>query len=65
MTRFLKYSATVLLALAVFVPVASAHPRIFVGGTLALRSTDRRITAGTVRSLRPLMLPFRVHTRAR
>jgi hypothetical protein len=32
MTRYWKYSAMVLLALAIFVPVASARPRIFIGG---------------------------------
>jgi hypothetical protein len=32
MTRYWKYSAMVILALAIFVPVASARPRIFVGG---------------------------------
>jgi hypothetical protein len=32
MTRYMKYSAMVLLALAIFVPVASARPRIFIGG---------------------------------
>ena len=32
MTRNWKYSAMVLLALAIFVPVASARPRIFIGG---------------------------------
>jgi hypothetical protein len=32
MTRYWKYSAWVLLALAIFVPVASARPRIFIGG---------------------------------
>jgi hypothetical protein len=32
MTRYWKYSALVLLALAIFVPVASARPRIFIGG---------------------------------
>ena len=32
MTRFWKYSAMILLALAIFVPVASARPRVFIGG---------------------------------
>lgn len=32
MTRYWKYSAMVLLALAIVVPVASARPRIFIGG---------------------------------
>lgn len=32
MTRYLRYSAMVLLALAAVVPAASAHPRIFIGG---------------------------------
>jgi hypothetical protein len=32
MTRFLKYSALALLALAVFVPAASARPFVAVGG---------------------------------
>jgi hypothetical protein len=32
MTRYWKYSAMVLLALAIFVPVASARPRVFIGG---------------------------------
>jgi hypothetical protein len=32
MTRYWKYSALVLMALAIFVPVASAHPRVFIGG---------------------------------
>ena len=32
MTRYWKYSAMVLLALAIFVPAASARPRIFIGG---------------------------------
>src|SRR5579864_8138805 len=32
MTRYMKYSAMVLLALAIFVPVASARPRIFIRG---------------------------------
>jgi hypothetical protein len=32
MSRYWKYSAMVLLALAIFVPVASARPRIFIGG---------------------------------
>jgi hypothetical protein len=32
MTRYMKYSAMALLSLAILVPAASAHPRIFVGG---------------------------------
>ncbi len=32
MSRYWKYFAMVLLAVAVFVPAASARPRIFVGG---------------------------------
>ena len=32
MTRFWKYSAMVLLALAIFVPAASARPGIIIGG---------------------------------
>jgi hypothetical protein len=32
MTRYWKYSAMALLALAICVPVASARPRIFIGG---------------------------------
>jgi hypothetical protein len=32
MTRYWKYSAIALMALAIFVPVASAQPRIFIGG---------------------------------
>jgi hypothetical protein len=32
MTRYLKYAAMILLALAVSVPIASAHPRVFVSG---------------------------------
>ena len=32
MNRYWKYSAMVLLALAIFVPVASARPRVFIGG---------------------------------
>ena len=32
MTRYWKYFAMVLLSLAILVPAASAHPRIFVGG---------------------------------
>ncbi|HXC31507.1 MAG TPA: hypothetical protein VNZ56_03485 [Verrucomicrobiae bacterium] len=32
MTRYWKYSAMVLLTLAIFVPAASAGPRVFVGG---------------------------------
>jgi hypothetical protein len=32
MTRYWKYSAMILLALAVFVPAASARPRVFIGG---------------------------------
>jgi|SRR5579864_2178042 len=32
MTRYWKYSAMILLALAVFVPIASAHPRVFIRG---------------------------------
>jgi hypothetical protein len=32
MTRYWKYSVMVLLALAIFVPVASARPRVFIGG---------------------------------
>jgi hypothetical protein len=32
MTRYWKYSAMILLALAIFVPVASARPRVFIGG---------------------------------
>jgi hypothetical protein len=32
MTRYWKYSAIVLMSLAIFVPAASAHPRIFIGG---------------------------------
>ena len=32
MTRYWKYSAMVLLALAIFVPAASARPGIFIGG---------------------------------
>ena len=32
MTRYWKYSAMVLLALAIFVPAASARPRVFIGG---------------------------------
>jgi hypothetical protein len=32
MTRYWKYSAMVLLALAIFVPAASAGPRVFIGG---------------------------------
>ena len=32
MTRYWKYSALVVMALTIFVPVASAHPRIFIGG---------------------------------
>src|SRR5579864_9190039 len=32
MTRYWKSSAMVLLALAILVPVASAHPRVFIGG---------------------------------
>jgi hypothetical protein len=32
MTRYWKYVAMVLLALAIFVPVASARPRVFIGG---------------------------------
>lgn len=32
MTRYWKYSVMVLLALAICVPAASAHPRIFIGG---------------------------------
>src|SRR6202045_618163 len=32
MTRFWKYFAMILLALAIFVPVASARPRVFIGG---------------------------------
>jgi hypothetical protein len=32
MTRYWKYSAMVLLALAIFVPVASARPHVFIGG---------------------------------
>jgi hypothetical protein len=32
MKRYWKYSAMVLLALAIFVPVASARPRVFFGG---------------------------------
>jgi len=32
MTRYLKYLAMALLAMAFIVPVASAHPRVFVGG---------------------------------
>lgn len=32
MKRYWKYSAMVLLALAIFVPVASARPRVFIGG---------------------------------
>lgn len=32
MKRYWKYSAIVLLALAIFVPAASARPRVFIGG---------------------------------
>jgi hypothetical protein len=32
MTRYWKYSAMLLLALAIFVPAASARPRVFIGG---------------------------------
>lgn len=32
MTRYWKYPAMALLALAIFVPAASAHPRVFIGG---------------------------------
>ena len=32
MTRYWKYSAIALMALAIVVPAASAHPRIFIGG---------------------------------
>ncbi len=32
MTRFWKYSAMILLALAIFVPAASARPGVFIGG---------------------------------
>ena len=32
MTRYWKYSAMILLALAIYVPVASARPRVFFGG---------------------------------
>ena len=32
MTRYWKYPVSALLALAIFVPVASARPRIFIGG---------------------------------
>ena len=32
MTRYWKYPALALLALAIFVPAASAHPRVFIGG---------------------------------
>jgi hypothetical protein len=32
MTRYWKYSAMILVALAIFVPVASARPRVFIGG---------------------------------
>jgi hypothetical protein len=32
MKRYWKYSAMILLALAIFVPAASARPRIFIGG---------------------------------
>jgi len=32
MTRYWKYSAMILLALAVFGPAASARPRVFIGG---------------------------------
>ena len=32
MTRYWKYSAMILLALAIFVPAASAHPRVFIRG---------------------------------
>lgn len=32
MTRYWKYSVMVLLALAIMVPAASAHPRVFIGG---------------------------------
>jgi hypothetical protein len=32
MSRYLKYFAMVLLAVAVIVPAASARPRVFVGG---------------------------------
>ena len=32
MTRFLKYGAMAILALAIFVPAASARPGIFIGG---------------------------------
>jgi len=31
MTRFWKYSAMILLALAIFVPAASARPGVFIG----------------------------------
>jgi hypothetical protein len=32
MKRYWKYSAMILLALAIFVPAASARPRVFIGG---------------------------------
>jgi hypothetical protein len=32
MTRYWKYPVLALIALAIFVPVASAHPRVFIGG---------------------------------
>jgi hypothetical protein len=32
MTRYWKYPVLALMALAIFVPVASARPRVFIGG---------------------------------
>ena len=32
MTRYWKYAAMILLVLAIFVPVASARPRVFISG---------------------------------
>lgn len=32
MTRYWKFLAVGLLSLAIFVPAASAHPRVFIGG---------------------------------
>ncbi len=55
MTRYWKYSAMVLLALAIFVPVASARPVSSLAGTLAPGSTDRRIMVGMAR---PMSAPY-------
>jgi hypothetical protein len=32
MTRYWKYAAMAIMALAIVVPAASAHPRVFIGG---------------------------------